>query len=563
MESVKHFRLSHLGKVFSLMGRREKIIAGGLLAILAVSLLWSGRNFYMARTLAVPGNGGSYSEGLMGQPQYINPLLAGSETDLALENLIFSGLYKYDGNGQLVPDLAQGMPQISDDQKQYIINLKQNVTWQNGQPFTADDVVYTIETLQDPDYASPQRDLWLSTTVQKLGDYQIKFTTKDISGPFIYNLTIPIISKNLWQNVSPQNFLTSTNNLQAVGTGPYKISEIQKEQSGKIDQITLQAFAGYYAGQPKINSISVKFYDNGDDLVNALHSREILGLGFSATASSLRLTPNKNTQILTAPLPEYQTLFYNFNNPVLADASVRGALNQDVDRQSIIDSIFKGNARLPGAPFTLAPYGVPGQAVSYSPSAAAAALAQDGWSIDPNTKILTKKGTQLKLSLATNDTLVNSQTAQAIANSWRALGVEVDLTILPTQDLTNNLIRPRKFDTLIFPIKLGADPDPFSFWQSSQVKDPGLNLTGFADQNADKLINQARATTNTDAREALYEQLNNYISQQNPVLYLNQSLYQYAVSIQVKNVNLNILYDESDRFENAANWYILTKRVWK
>jgi peptide/nickel transport system substrate-binding protein len=545
------------------MGRREKIIAIGLLAVLLGSLVWSGRNFYMARTMAVPGSGGTYSEGLMGQPQYINPLLAGSETDLALEHLIFSGLYKYDDAGQLVPDLADGMPQISDDQKAYVINLKKNVTWQNGQPFTADDVVYTIETLQDPDYNSPQRGLWLSTTVTKLGDYQVQFTTKDISGPFIYNLTIPIISKNIWQNVSPQNFLTSTNNLQAVGTGPYSISEIQKEQSGKIDAITLAAFAGYYAGQPKIKTINVKFYDSNDDLVDALHSREILGLGFSAAASSLRLTATKNTQILTAPLPEYQTLFYNLTNPLLADVAVRAALNQDVDRQSIINNIFKGNARLPNAPFTLAPYNIAGPAINYNPAAAAAALAADGWSADPSTKILTKNGAQLKLSLATNDTLVNSQTAQAIADNWRALGVQVDLTILSTQDLTNNLIRPRAFDVLIFPIKLGADPDPFSFWQSSQVKDPGLNLTGFADQNADKLINQARATTNTAAREILYEQLNAYINAQSPVLYLNQSLYQYALSTQVKNVNFSVLYDESDRFQDVADWYIMTKRVWK
>jgi len=135
----------------------KKIALGVLLALAALSLFISASNFYYNRTKPVPSDGGSYSEGLLGQPTYINPLLANTEPDLSLVNLVFSGLYKYNADGQLAPDLADGMPTVSDDQKTYTVNLKRNVTWQDGKTFTADDVIFTIQTLQDPNYKSPLR----------------------------------------------------------------------------------------------------------------------------------------------------------------------------------------------------------------------------------------------------------------------------------------------------------------------------------------------------------------------------------------------------------------------
>lgn len=544
------------------MGKREKIVALLLLVVAAVNLYWSLQSVYYAHTVEAPAYGGVYVEGVLGQPAYINPLLASTSADLSLEKLVYSGLYKFDGNGQLVPDLADGQPTISDDEKQYTINLKHNVLWHNDRPFTADDVVFTIQTLQDPAYKSPLRSLWMSTTVEKLSDYQVRFSTKDISGPFLDNLTLPILPKSVWQSVSPQTFLTSLNNLQAVGTGPYAIKEIEKQASGKVNQISLNSFSNYYNGKPRVDTIIIKFYDNSDDLVNALHSKEISGFGF-ATDTGIRLDNAPDTQLVTMPLPQYQVLFYNLNNKILNDVAVRQALSQAVDRQGIIDSIFKGAVQLPTSPFTFAPSGYKQPQTSYNLDTASSSLTAAGWVVDPVMNLRTKKGSTLTLNIFTNDSLTNSKTAEAIAGSWRSLGVQVNLTVLPTQNLTDNYIRTRKFDVLVFPIKLGADPDPFAFWQSSQVKDPGLNLTGFSNQQADKLIDQAQASTDAQQREGLYEQFSQLMAQQMPALFLNQTEYEYAIDSSVQNVNLHILYDPSDRFYDSPNWYIQTKRVWK
>lgn len=566
VKELKHLSLSRLRKVFSLMGKREKITLFALLAAAIISLIWSGRNFYINHTNPVSNFGGAYSEGLLGQPTYINPLLAHQEAELALTKLVFSGLYKYDSTGQLTSDLADGMPQISPDQKQYTINLRRDAKWHNDKPITADDVTYTFQLLKDPAYKSPLRPLWQSTTVEKLSDYSVKFTTKDISGPFIENLTLPLLPKNIWSKVDSQNFLLSKFNLEAIGSGPYVIKQIKKLSSGKIEQISLQANPQYYAGRPKIDLLTVKFYDSEDDMLNAFHSREIMGFGFIPLGSSLYLDKEQDSsQIFQIPLPQYQVVFFNLNNKILADQSIRKALSLATNKKQIIEEVFKNNALLPSSPFLFAEqrnFQTP--TTETNPEQAKVQLDAAGWTVNSETGLRTsKKGTPLEISLATSDSLTNAKAAEILANQWRALNIKVNLVILPSKQLTDTLIKPRTFDVLLFPQKFGADPDPFLFWHSSQAKDPGVNLTGFQDATADKLITDARTTTDRKTRQGIYEQFNQIILDKAPVIFLDQTEYVYALDKNIKNINISFLPEPAMRFYNLQNWYINTKRVWK
>lgn len=564
-KELRTLSLSRLRKVFSLLGKREKIALGILAVVAVISFTVSLRNFYYSVTVPAPDFGGSFSEGLLGQPSYINPLLARQEPDLTLTRLVFSGLYKYNSNGQLVPDLADGMPTISQDQKQYTVNLKKNAKWHNGKPVTADDVIFTIQTLQDPAYKSPLRALWQSTNVEKLSDYSVKFSTKDISAPFLDNLTLPILPKSIWSNVEAQSFLLSKYNLEAVGSGPYAIKEIQKLPSGKVQQIVLQSFPDYYAGQAKIDQVTIKFYDTEDDVLNSFHSREVGALGFVPLGSNLFLDKTQsNAQILTLPLPQYQVVFFNLKNAILADPKVRQALSLSTDRQKIISDVFNNNALLPSSPLTFFSPQNPPLPNNVDTAQAASLLDAAGWKVDPKSgQRVNKKGTPLEITLATNDTLVNSKAAELLVNQWRQLSIKVNLTVLPSKQLMDTLIKPRAFDVLLFPQKFGADPDPFLFWHSSQTKDPGFNLTGFTSSAADKLLIQARNTTDQKARAAIYDQFSQLILSQYPVIFLDQTEYIYAVDNSVKNIGLKTLYDPSLRFNDINEWYISTKRAWK
>lgn len=553
-------------KVFSLMGKREKIIFGTLSGLAIISLLISFNNLYISVTKPAPAVGGEYREGMLGQPRLINPLLATSSTDNALVHLIFSGLYKYDGSGNLIPDLAEGMPQISPDQKQYTVHLKKSVKWHNDKLLTAEDVVFTIKTLQDPAFKSPARSAWTRTTVDKIDDYTVLFTNKDISAPFLDNLTQPIMPKAVWGKVSADTFVLSGGNLEAIGSGPYVIKEIKKLPTGKVQTIKLESFSNFYTGKPYIEHLVFNFYDSSEEIINALHSKEIGGFGFIPLDESLYLDKeNPDLSIREIPLPQYQAVLFNMKSPGLSDSRIRKALSLITDKAKVLNEVFNNQGRIidgPVLPQELGDsYQVKNQIIDVEQSKKL--LDAAGWKIDPATNLRTKNKNILEISLATNDSPLNTKTAEIIMDEWKSLGIKVSLNVLPNRELSDNLIRPRKFDALLFSQNLGSDPDPFAFWHSSQTKDPGLNITGFSNSEADKLVAEARATFNNKERQGKYLRFTEVVNSEAPAIFLNETVFVYAVSKKVKNVTLQNLYDPANRFYDITNWYIEETRVWK
>ena len=561
-KAAKNLSLSSLRKVFSLMGKREKIALGALLVIALISLLVSLNHFYLRHTTMAPANGGTYTEGMRGQPLYINPLLAYGDPDLSLTRLVFSGLYKFNNQGDFVPDLAEGMPQISTDQKQYTINLRRDAKWHNGKNVTADDVVYTIQTLKDQAFKSPLRNLWLTTSVEKLSDYQVKFTTKDISGPFIFNLIQPILPKSVWGKVDSQKFLLSENNLKAIGSGPYLIKEISNLKNGKVQSISLEAFSNYFGGRPKLDKLIVKFYDTDEDLSNALQGKEINGFGYTG-GSNGQAIENASYQKYVVPLPQYQMLFFNLNNKILSDQNFRQDLGSGINQSELIEQVFQNTAAFPKLPLIGSGNSVQPFKPTFNLEAARQSLDKNGWTIDPKTNLRTKKGVTAELTLTTNDSPANTKTAQALAQNWQTLNLKINIKVLTNKEITDEVIRPRNFDILLYPQKMGADPDPFLLWHSSQTKDPGVNLTGFADQQADKLITEARTTTDIQTRNEKYQQFYDLLSQKLPAIFLTQAEYIYFADKEIKNINLSALFEPSQRFYDLPNWYINTRRAWK
>ncbi len=564
IKALPSFRLSTFRKVFSLMGQREKIWLISLAVVAFFSFIWSANNAYTSFTKAVPTVGGEYREGIIGQPRFINPLLASTDTDKALVRLVFSGLYKYDGNGQIVPDLAESMPEISENQKQYKVKIRQNAKWHNDKPVTADDVVFTFKTLQDTQYNSPLRSQLQSTLAEKQDDYTITFTLKDVSGPFIHNLTLPLISKAVWENVSPDEFAISEVNLKAVGSGPYLIRELNKLPDGSMQSIKLESFANFYTHRSYLDTVRLFFYNNYDDILEALHGKQIQGFGFVPFDQSFFLDRNKkNLTTRDLALPQYQAVFFNLNNKVLSDRFVRVALLYATDKESLIKNIYNGNARSIAGP--ILPEQVEGidNKSYYFPEEAKKLLDDAGWKVDQATGIRTKNKVPLEFTITTNDFALNVKAAETLKAQWETVNARVHLNTVPTKELTESRIRPRQFDALVFAQNIGADPDPFVFWHSSQVKNPGLNLTGFSNTTADKLINDARSSTDPAARAENYRQFQSLIISESPAIFLDQSVYVYTTDKDIKGIALNTLFDPAYRFYDLQNWYREERRVLK
>ncbi len=564
IQYTKPFRLSYLRKVFSLVGTGEKI-ALTILAILVITAgSWSARSAYFALTQPVPGSGGEYKEGVLGQPHYLNPIFAANDADKSVIQLVFSGLYHYNSDGALVPDLAENLPVISEDEKEYTVTLKKDVKWHNGETFTADDVVFTITSIQNPETKSPLRDQWLNTEIIKTDDYTVVFKNSDVSGPFIQNLTQAIIQQKLWADIPANETATNENNLKPVGTGAYSLTEIAQQTNGKIVSIGLKKFDDYFSGPAYIEKITLRFYDNYQDLVTAFHSNEVQGAGIATIDTNASLSAKTDASTVYAiPLAQYQAVFFNLENKTLSDKNVRKAIALASDKKTLIDDVLKGRAFPISGPFITQHLRLPDNQQRADMTTAGTLLDQAGWKLNSSTGLRSKSGESLKITITTNDTSSNTRVAEYLAESWKKLGIEVSISSTQTKELTNNVIRPRTFEVLVFAQQLGADPDPFAFWHSSQTKDPGLNITGFNNSQADKLISLARTTTDNKLRQEQYLAFANILSEEVPAIFLNQSVYLYTVDKSIKGVNLGVLYDPIYRFSELHRWYIEESREWK
>lgn len=562
-KALKTARLSSFRKVFSLLSKKEKIVLAVLGLLAFVTLFISLRNLYLNQTLAAPGFGGNYTEGLKGQPVYINPILAFSETDLSLTRLVYSGLYKYNAEGSLVPDLAESLPEISEDQKQYTINLKKNVKWHNDRTLTAEDVIFTFQILKDQGFKSPNRNAWLSTSVEKLSDYTVKFTTKDVAGPFLPNLTQPILPKFVWNRTDAASFPLSENNLKAVGTGPYLIKEIKKS-NGEIQSISLNSFSNYFETRPKIDTLTFKFYESDESLFNALHSGQIQGFGFTGTGE-LKTDPTKKSEAgkFSLAIPQYQMLYFNLNNKFLKDLGLRQVLSKTVDQNTIISTAFNSQAQKPNLSVFKNLSLELDLSSNFDLETAKNELETLGWIVDPGTGFRTKKTEILELNLTTNDLPANVKTAEIISNAWQSLNIKVNLQVLPTKQISEEIIRPRTFDALILSQKFSEDPDPFVLWHSSQIKDPGINITGLEDTEIDKLLTEGRTTTNAQIRKNKYEEFYSLFLSKTPAVFITQAQYVYFLDTKVKNFQRTSLLEPSYRFFGVNEWYIEERRVWK
>ncbi len=561
--NLKTLNFSLLRKVFSLMGKTEKTLLVGLLSIILLSLVWSIKNTYQAITTPAPGFGGTLTEGFLGQPVYLNPVLAFSNIDTALNHLIYSGLYKYDAQGNLEPDLAESLPEISEDQKQYTIKLKANVQWHNGKKFSADDVIFTISNLKNPEVKSPLKASWNSTTVEKLNDTTLKFTTKEISGPFVHNLTVPILPQNLWKKVPANAFAISDLNLKPIGSGPYRIQEIKKLPSGKIQAISFTAFAKYHGGEPKIENFIAKFYDTETDIANALKSEQIQTFGYTPFENEVGLAFKKDSYTtLNLPTPQFQVLFFNFKNPVLAERKIRLALAGITPTTELINQAWANKATLTDSFLNF---------YTHTKSTTAPntleqinnLLLSAGYSKDVATGQWQKNQKALELKLFTNDFYPNQKAGELIASAYTAFGIKTTVNALPSKQLTDEVIKTRNFDLLVYGQKFGPDPDPFGFLHSSQKNFPGLNLSGFDNPETDKLLTSAHASTNQTLRLEKYAQLDQLIKEQAPILFLAHTNYAYVMHKTLKGVNFKQLFDTASRFFDTPNWYINETRVLK
>jgi len=491
-------------------------------------------------------------------------LSSSNETDADMARLIYSGLFKYDSEGKISPDLATSYD-LSDDKTTYTVHLRENVAWHDGEAFDASDVAFTINLLSDPSFKSPLRNNWQGIATSVLDSHTLQFKIDTPYAGFLSNLIFGILPKHLWNAITPDNFSLNPLNLKPIGTGPYKYDSVQKDSNGNVVAYKLVSNPNYFTGKPYISKMTFNFYVDEDTALSALNRKEIMGIGGLSSEKINDIKVQKSTAIYKLDLPRYFAVFFNQTKSVpVASDEVRQALSLATNRQEIIDKVLDGNGHSVYSPF------LPGM-IGYSPDTAQAEfnvdkanqlLDEKGWNKNGD-GIREKNGTALKIHLITTDWGELTQTADILKSQWGKIGVQVNIDSLSISDVQENYIRPREYEALLFGQVVGADPDPYSFWHSSEKKDPGLNLSLFGDSISDKLIEDGRMQFDSGKRAQDYIDLQKIIATEIPAIFLYSPNYAYPVSKNVQGIELKNLISPSGRFSDANTWFIKTKRVRK
>src|SRR4030042_779299 len=234
-------RMRLLPKVLS---KRERYAMVILVLVAALSLVAIPIGTFYHFTESVPADGGKLVEGIVGEPRLVQPLPAPtSDADRDPVPLVFSGLYRYNGDGRLVPDLAKSLPEITSDGLTYSVTLRDDALWHDNLPVTADDVIFTVEVAQNQDYGAPTnvRALWGGVTVERVSDRVVAFRLQTKNAQFPNNLTLGLLPKHLWEDVRPINFAYAELNIKPIASGPYRSKWLTKKDLGRIHAYRLAA----------------------------------------------------------------------------------------------------------------------------------------------------------------------------------------------------------------------------------------------------------------------------------------------------------------------------------
>lgn len=550
----RHF-LSRLPDVSHL----KNIVLFGTITTFLIFFLFSQRfaelYAYLPKT---PVSGGTYEEGVVGKIEQLNPIFSPTNSaESAVTSLIFSGLTKKDGARNSVPDLAEKW-EVSPDGKTYTYYLKSNLLWQDGQKLTSDDVVYTINTIQNPDVRSPLLEVWRGIQVSKNDEKTVVFKLPYAFAPFISNTDVPIVPKHILEAVPPRNLKVAEFNSKPIGSGPFKFEELKQVKSSQ--EITLSRNENYFGKNPYLSEVMIKTYENQSKMVEGYAKKEILGIEHLTNAESSKKSQLSNLNTYELAIPEYDVLYFNLRKGVTKEKVVRESIQLAIDRGKITNDVFGGEAVPVYSPI------LPGY-LGHNPKlksvpnieAAKQKLAAAGFLADAD-GILKKGDARLSVNLFTLNDDQRIKEAEKIAEALKAIGIEVKIEKQPMGALIQDHIRPRDFDMLLISQNLGADPDLYPFWHASQANDPGLNFSGFSDRRVDKNLEAGRTNSDPKIRADKYVAATQIIWDEVPAVFLVRPNYVYGVSRDVKGVSDSQLVDPKNRFWNIESWYILEKR---
>jgi peptide/nickel transport system substrate-binding protein len=548
-----------------LSGVRRFVTTWILLIILmggAVAAQIGGLKGYY-QTLA-PVAGGTYSEGILGSFTNANPLYATSPVDVAASKLMFSGLLTYDQNNELAGDLAKDWS-VDARGTLYTVHLKENLTWHNGKPLTAADVVFTYSVIQNPDARSPLNPSWQGIQVKQLDKYTVTFKLPNLLSAFPYSLTNGIVPKHLLDGKQMSSLRTLPFNTTApVGAGPFKFSTLEVSggtAESREEQIALDAFDQYHAGKPKIDRFVIHSFRSQDGLIKSFKNHEINAMvGLTGVPDNLA---KGNYRTYNLPLTAAVMTFFKTSEGVLSDTKVRQALVKGTDTSGIINGLDYPAlpVREPLLQNQLG-YNKAYWQSGYDVAGAKQLLDQNGWKVGKG-GIRYKGSEPLSFTLNAQDNAEYARVAKALQKQWKVIGVDVKLSLDNDTDFQTTLSN-HSYDALLYGISIGKDPDVLVYWDSKYADvraENRLNFSEWKSTTADAALQAGRTRSDNALRAIKYQPFLQAWRDAAPAVGLYQPRFLYITHGPVYGLSEHAINADVERLTNVHNWMVREKGV--
>lgn len=543
--------LSRTGWLALLLGALivATIALGAVLAIQKGSLsAVTGLTNSATPTSTVPQ--GVYREAVVGTPTMLNPLLATNQVDRDLSALIFSGLTRADARGETVPDLAESW-KIEEDGRRYVFTLRQGVTWHDGQPFTASDVLFTIRLMQDPAFpGSPVlADFWRTVTVETPDERTVICTLPRTFAPFLAYTGIGILPEHLLAAVKAGDLSNDPFNLQPVGTGPFAFEALD---TAKVE-VALKPHTGYYGQQPQLEGLRFRSYQNTQAAIQAVVQGDVEGIGYIPARSLAQAGAIGTSANVYGPsLAGYTALFLNLKLPVFAEREVRQALALATNREALVKEGLQGWGTPGNSPILPNSWAYAAQQWPHDPARAAQLLDGAGWKPGAD-GARQKNGQILAFQLLTDNDPARVAVANLLAAQYNVIGARVTVVVRSPEEATQ-LIATRRYESALSGWEgLASDPDPYQGWHSNQAE-TGYNFANWTNQQVDQALEEGRLTTDSAKRKAAYTTFQQLFATEVPSLILYYPQYHFAVSKRIDGVTADPLDTPADRFRTIADW---------
>jgi peptide/nickel transport system substrate-binding protein len=562
--TIRHARKFITKRMDSMQEVRRHVLLwlGGvtvLILAVGVQLVW----FLGGYVHSVDGDGGTYAEATLGPIQTLNPLYASSSSEISASRLIFSSLFEYDTTGHLNTDTAKSIT-ASPDGMSYSVELLPNIKWHDGSNLTVKDVAFTINLIKNPAARSPLRIQWQDVQVNVLSDTIIQFRLPSVYAAFPHALTFPILPQHVLKDVAASAMRENTFSITPVGSGPFELRLLQSVGDHRIANLT--AYKGYHKGAPRLSRFEIHAFNSQDDIIKALKAGQVGAAADLTDVSSIKSMDNY--KINYYPVNNGVYAFLNTSQQsILKDVAIRRALQRSLD---VIELHKILGDKYPSLDLPLVAGQIEGTDVPVvKPKDAAEAarlLDEAGWKLEG--KVRKKDGIKLELRVVTTKNSQYEKVVKQMRKDWSALGIEIIPTVIDpadrTQDFTQNVLQPRAYDILIHELSIGADPDVYAFWHSSQVGRNGLNLSVYTSTLADDALTSARVRREPDLRALKYKIFVTQWLDDVPAIGLYQSRLQYVSSKHTHSLDTDQkLISPYDRYASVLYWTADQASVYK